>query len=85
VMHAAKGIARSILDESNDHHRQQLIHRLYWRIVQLPPTEEESRLAGLFLEKSLEKMPGSDRESLESALALAAHALLASSRFQYLD
>lgn len=85
VMNAAASIARSILDESNDHQRQQLIYRLYWRIVQLPPTEEESRIAGLFLEKFLAKMPGSDRESLESALALAAHALLASSRFQYLD
>jgi hypothetical protein len=86
VMAAAEATARRILAESASQPVDARIDRMYQLIVGGLPSENERQALRSYLEQTstnLKSSPGDDSEA--KALALACHALFASSRFQFLE
>ena len=86
VMATSEAIARRILAESPTHDTSAQVDRMFALVCHDVPTENErSALLAFFNRSLLTLKQEADEDSQQRAWALACHALLASSRFQFID
>jgi len=86
VMDAAQATARRILRDCPDGEIEPRIARMYELILNVPPSEAEVHVMADALSRFSMRYGPDQREQAElDSLALACHALFASSRFQFLE
>jgi hypothetical protein len=86
VMDAAQSTARRILRDCPDGEIEPRIARMYELILNVPPSEAEVRVMADALSRFSQRYDPEQREQAElDSLALACHAIFASSRFQFLE
>jgi hypothetical protein len=92
VMAAAEATAKRILAETSSQPIDARIDRMYRLIVGGLPTDNERQAVRSYLERTTERLKSSAGDTVDNgrepdvrALALACHAVFASSRFQFLE
>lgn len=86
VMAASEATARRILAETSDQSPAEWIDRMFHLIVSDEPTQTERQVLQSFLVQQASQLQSSDDpEANVKTLALACHAVFASSRFQFLE
>jgi hypothetical protein len=86
VMDAADATAERILKSSEGQTEADIVVKIYEVILQQPPSDQEQQQIRAFLEQTEKQLAEEGAEEPKKlALAIACHAVFASSRFQILD
>lgn len=86
IMSCSESVARRITHDVGPQDEDSQIDRMYELIVNSPPSDSERLAVQAFMERARSRRGASDSDDAPfTALKLACHALLASSRFQFLE